>query len=102
MKKLVSLAKIFCDPNRLNIFALILRDKEVCVCEICDTLNLSQPLVSRHLKQMKKADILQASQKGKWVLYSLVQELSPILLCWIKEVQKHTSSLPELIVCSKM
>jgi len=68
MLKLVMLAKVFSDINRLNILALVLRDKEVCVCEICDTLNLSQPLVSRHLKQMKEAKILQANQKGKWMV----------------------------------
>ncbi len=102
MEKIILFSKIFSDKNRLDIFALILRDKQVCVCEICDTLNLSQPLVSRHLKQMREAGILQSSQEGKWVVYSLGEDIEPALKCWIKEIAKHTSGLPKLVACSKL
>lgn len=99
MERLVKLAKIFSDINRLKILALSLRDKELCVCEICDTLKLSQPLVSRHLKQMREAKIFTSIQKGKWVIYSLVETPDPVLECWIKEVSKELSSLPSLVGC---
>jgi ArsR family transcriptional regulator len=99
MERLVKLAKIFSDINRLKILALCVRDKELCVCEVCDTLELSQPLVSRHLKQMREAGILVSEQKGKWVIYSLVETPDPILECWIKEVSKEFSSLPPLVGC---
>jgi len=102
MEKIILFSKIFSDKNRLYILALILRDKQVCVCEICDTLNLSQPLVSRHLKQMREAGVLQSSQEGKWVVYSLGQDIDSILECWIKEIKKYTSSLPKLVACSKL
>jgi ArsR family transcriptional regulator, arsenate/arsenite/antimonite-responsive transcriptional repressor len=100
MERLVELAKIFSDINRLKILALSLRDKELCVCEICDTLELSQPLVSRHLKQMREAGILTSEQKGKWVIYSLVATPDTILECWIQEVSKELSSLPPLVGCN--
>lgn len=99
MEMLVKLAKIFSDKNRLNIVALTLRDKELCVCEICDTLKLSQPLVSRHLKQMREIGILTSKQRGKWVIYSLVEHPEPLLECWIKEIKKELSSLPKLVCC---
>jgi len=99
MERLVKLAKIFSDINRLKILALCVRDKELCVCEVCDTLELSQPLVSRHLKQMREAGILVSEQKGKWVIYSLFETSDPILDCWIKEVSKEFSSLPPLVGC---
>lgn len=99
MERLVKLAKIFSDINRLKIFALSLRDKEICVCEICDTLKLSQPLVSRHLKLMRESDIFTSEQRGKWVIYSLVPTPDTILECWIKEVNKELSSLPLLVGC---
>jgi len=101
LQKIVTLAKVFSDINRLNILALILRDKEICVCEICDTLDLSQPLISRHLKQMREANILQAIQKGKWVVYSLVNNTNPDLDCWINEVRKKLSKLPKLVACKR-
>jgi ArsR family transcriptional regulator len=99
MERLVKLAKIFSDINRLKILALSLRDKELCVCEICDTLNLSQPLVSRHLKQMRESGVFTSEQKGKWVIYSLVEKPDTILECWIKEVRKEAESLPSLVKC---
>ncbi|MGZ5209083.1 MAG: ArsR/SmtB family transcription factor [Sulfuricurvum sp.] len=100
MEKLIQLAKIFSDINRLKILVLVLRDTKVCVCEICDTLELSQPLVSRHLKQMKESNILESQQEGKWVIYSLTKNPDSALECWIKEAQKHFSALPKLIVCT--
>lgn len=99
MERLITLAKVFSDKNRLYIFAMALRDKNLCVCEICDTLQLSQPLVSRHLKQMREAKILTSKQSGKWVIYSLSDEQDPLLQCWAQEVKKYQDSLPKLISC---
>ncbi len=101
MQRLVTVAKIFSDKNRLDIFALLLRDKELCVCEICDTLNLSQPLVSRHLKRMREAKILTTTQNKQWVYYSISRKTDPVLKCWEKEMKENLSSLPKLIVCKK-
>ena len=99
MNELTALSKIFSDLNRVHIFALILRDKEVCVCELCDTLHLSQPLVSRHLKQMKEANILEARKKGKWMMYDLHVEPSNLLKLYINELNQHLHELPSLVVC---
>lgn len=99
MDRLVKLAKIFSDKNRLNILALAVRDKELCVCEICDTLMLSQPLVSRHLKQMRETDIFTSEQRGRWVIYSLSKDPDSILECWINEIKKESSTLPKLVCC---
>lgn len=100
MERLIQLAKIFSDINRLKILILVLRDCEACVCEICDTLELSQPLVSRHLKQMREADILESRQSGTWVIYSLTANPDSALTCWIEEARKQVSSLPKLIACT--
>ena len=100
MHNLIQLSKIFSDQNRVNILAIVLRDKEICVCEICDTLELSQPLVSRHLKQMKKADVLQAIKKGKWVHYSLVANPSSLLQAFINETSTFIPNLSKLVSCT--
>ncbi len=100
MEKLISLSKIFSDKNRVKILVLILREKSLCVCEICDTLELSQPLVSRHLKQMKEAGIVEAKKSKKWVNYSVIESPEPLLICFISEVRKTKISLKSLIVCN--
>ena len=101
MEELVKISKIMSDINRLNILALILREKELCVCEICDTLELSQPLVSRHLRQMKYAKILDSVKEKKWVVYFLNKNKNDILNCFIKEINKLSPSLKKLISCSR-
>ncbi len=100
MEKIVTLAKIFSDPNRVKIAALLQREEDVCVCEICDTLSLSQPLVSRHLKQMREAGIVTAEHSGKWMVYGLNDKENEILLCWKAALQKVLYELPPLVVCS--
>jgi len=102
VEKLVQLSKIMSDLNRVKILTLILRDKEVCVCEICDTLELSQPLVSRHLRQMKEAGILEVKKRGKWMIYTLSHEPDSILKCWINELQIEINSLPRLVQCGSL
>jgi len=99
MQNLVKTAKIFSDINRVKIISLLLKEKEVCVCEICDTLELSQPLVSRHLKQMRKENILIAVKKGKWVHYSLTKDPSPLLKCIFNELKNSLIQVPSLIKC---
>lgn len=99
MQKLVTMAKILSDINRVKILALLNRDTELCVCEICDTLSLSQPLVSRHLKQMRETNLVISKQSGKWKTYTLLENK---LLEYLFETQEiEFSKLPHLIKCSK-
>jgi len=99
MEKLVQLAKILSDGNRVNIIALMQREKELCVCEICDTLQLSQPLVSRHLKQMREAHLVQTKQSGKWIIYSLNENKTLNYL--LDTIQEDISALSKIISCAR-
>ncbi|UFH58177.1 ArsR/SmtB family transcription factor [Sulfurovum mangrovi] len=98
MENLLQISKAFSDLNRINITALIQREQELCVCEICDTLDLSQPLVSRHLKQLKEAGILQSHQDGKWIIYSITKHPSKLLLKYLEEIREE-EILPKLVAC---
>jgi len=99
MHELVQIGKILSDINRVKILGLLLREKELCVCEICDTLKLTQPLVSRHLKQMREANIVTTKQQGKWILYSLREH--PMINCILDTIRVEIDKLPKIIVCSK-
>jgi len=99
MEKLVQLAKILSDSNRVKIIALMCREKELCVCEICDTLQLCQPLVSRHLKQMRENNLVQTKQSGKWIIYSLNKNKTLNYL--LDTIQKDISALPKIISCAR-
>jgi ArsR family transcriptional regulator len=72
-KEFANLAKflrIIGDDNRLRILCL-LKDGEHCVCEIYPNLDLSQNLVSSHLKIMLDFGLLKIRQEWKKNYYSI-------------------------------
>jgi len=101
MENIVAIAKVLSDINRIKILGLLLRNNALCVCEFCDTLNLSQPLVSRHLKQMKALGMITSKQEGKWVIYSLSNTQDHTTKCFLSEIKKVTNDLPLIIACTR-
>jgi ubiquinone/menaquinone biosynthesis C-methylase UbiE len=58
------------EPTRLRILALLARD-ELAVLELCRVLDQSQPRVSRHLKLLAEAGLVERFPDGAWVFYRL-------------------------------
>ena len=58
------------DPTRLRLLNLM-RDGEVCVCFLADTLATNDPKISRHLSYLKRANLVKGRRDGKWMHYSL-------------------------------
>lgn len=67
----VDLFKCLGDETRLLIAGLVLREGELCVCELTHALDQSQPKVSRHLARLRSAGLLRYQRCGQWVYYSL-------------------------------
>lgn len=61
------------EPTRLRILALLARE-ELAVLELCRVLDQSQPRVSRHLKLLAEAGLVERFPDGAWVFYRLVTE----------------------------
>jgi len=64
------LFKAVADPTRFRILK-ILGDGECCVCEIAETLGLSQPTVSRHLRILEDAGLVTSRRDGQRIDYAL-------------------------------
>jgi ArsR family transcriptional regulator len=58
------------EPTRLRILALLARE-ELAVLELCRVLDQSQPRVSRHLKLLADAGLVERFPDGAWVFYRL-------------------------------
>lgn len=58
------------EPSRLRILALLARE-ELAVLELCRVLDQSQPRVSRHLKLLADAGLVERFPDGAWVFYRL-------------------------------
>ena len=72
MEEYTTIFAALSDKTRLRIMRIMLKSKmELCVCEIMDLIEESQYNVSRHLKMLKNAGLLQARKNGRWVYYSL-------------------------------
>jgi ArsR family transcriptional regulator len=83
--------KLCADKTRLTILAL-LREKELCVCEIVDIMKMTQPNVSQHLRKLKSGGLVNEKKRGQWVFYSLNLD-DPIILSALH----HVPSQRELI-----
>lgn len=60
------------DRTRLRLINLM-RDGEVCVCFLADTLGTNDPKISRHLAYLKRAGLVKGRREGKWIHYSLIE-----------------------------
>jgi ArsR family transcriptional regulator len=69
------LFKCLADETRLLVTLLVLREGELCVCEMTHVLGESQPKVSRHLAQLRECGLLQDRRDGQWVYYGLAKDM---------------------------
>ena len=81
------------DPLRLQILDL-LREQELCVCELCDRLSVPQPKLSFHLKTLKEADLVRSRQEGRWIYYSLHLAQFVALEQYLAEYRRFSQMLP--------
>jgi ubiquinone/menaquinone biosynthesis C-methylase UbiE/DNA-binding transcriptional ArsR family regulator len=69
-KQAVDVLRATGEPTRLRILALLQRE-ELAVLELCRVLDQSQPRVSRHLKLLAEAGLVERFPDGAWVFYRL-------------------------------
>lgn len=72
MKPFIRVMKALSDPNRVRIIKM-LGAKELCVCEIKELLGLAQSTVSKHLKTLEKAGLVDYHKEGSWIIYNLTK-----------------------------
>jgi ArsR family transcriptional regulator len=74
----LALFKILSDETRLMIVLLLREKSTLCVCELCEALQVIQPKISRHLAILRNAGLLLDRRQGKWIHY----QLSPHIPAW--------------------
>jgi len=61
---------------RLRCLLLMQLEGELCVCELSHALDLSQPMMSRHLALLRKAGIVSDRRAGQWIYYRINSQLA--------------------------
>ena len=80
--------KCLSDATRLDILKLVMAKENICVCELTEQLQLSQPKISRHLALLRNLFILLDQRQGQWVYY----RLNPNLPEWANDVLRIISN----------
>ncbi len=70
MHQLVKAFKALSDETRLRMLNLLLQ-RECCVCEVMQVLNISQTRASRNLSMLYDAGFLKLRKEGLWAYYSI-------------------------------
>jgi DNA-binding transcriptional ArsR family regulator len=88
------------DPNRiLLLYALSHGPRNV--TELCNELNMPQPLVSRHLKVLRERGMVTTERRGTVIIYSLgdtrLVEALDLLRAAMREIMTRRAALVEAI-----
>ena len=70
MLAFMNITKALADENRVRILAA-LKNRELCVCQIIDLLQLAPSTVSKHLSILRQARLLAVRKTGRWAYYRL-------------------------------
>jgi len=88
MRELLKVLKALGDGNRLRVLKM-LEIREMCVREITEILGIAQSAVSRHLRLLHEAGLVESRRVGLWVHYRLsrtrMNPYAPMLLAHVRE-----------------
>lgn len=87
MRKILNITKALADENRIRAL-LLLKNSELCVCQIIEVLGLAPSTVSKHMSILKQAGLVEARKSGRWIYYRLPErdsdETVKTILEWLK------------------
>jgi len=78
MKDVVKIFKALADPTRLRIM-LLLRQRELCVCELMFILGMEQSRISHQMRVLRDAGIAEDVRDGRWIIYRVPEEALTLL-----------------------
>jgi ArsR family transcriptional regulator len=76
MRDLLAVTKALSDENRVRALGL-LRDRELCLCQIVEVLALASSTVSKHMSVLHQARLVELRKEGRWAYFRLAEEDSP-------------------------
>ena len=95
MKAEARLFKSLADETRLKILWLLMREKELCVCDIMGVLGITQSKASRHLRYLFNAGLVMDRREGVWIYYCISSALGSREDKQLKLLREMLASLQE-------
>lgn len=94
MDPLLDFFKALSDETRLRLI-MLLHEEDLCVCEMCGVLDLSQPKVSKHLAKLRDKGFVSDQRREQFIFYSLNIE-DPVLSKLLDEISGQLDRFPQL------
>lgn len=86
---LADIFKVFGDSTRIRIMAALYQ-REICVQELAEILNMNQSAISHQLKIMKLNKLVNGRREGKQIYYSLADDhVSTILSMGLEHINEE-------------
>ena len=95
VQELDALFKGFADPTRLRLLNLLAAG-DLCVCDLVDLLSLPQSTVSRHLRYLHRAGLVEVTRDWKYAHYRLAEPTYPVHKTLLNCVRTCFQGLPQL------
>ncbi|MEL6470365.1 MAG: metalloregulator ArsR/SmtB family transcription factor [Cyanobacteria bacterium J06623_4] len=90
---ILSLFQALGDRYRIQVIEL-LREQELCACDIAKALGITQSKLSFHLKTLREAGLIEGRQEGRWIYYRLNLQQFIVLERYIAEFRRFSPILP--------
>jgi ArsR family transcriptional regulator len=100
MRELLEAMKALSDETRLRILSLLL-ERECCVCEVMQALDISQTRASRNLSALYAAGFLRLRKDGLWSLYSVDRKGMKEHFCSLVEAVKTGLEANEIVALDR-
>lgn len=71
----IQFLKCLGDETRLAVVLCLQEAGELCVCDLVTAIDVSQPLMSRHLAQLRQCGVVSVRREGRWMHYRLSDDL---------------------------
>lgn len=92
MEKFTNVFRALSDKTRLRILHLLtFSKKELCICEIMDSIKLAQYNVSKHVRELKLTGLVKERKDGRFVFYSIVNPKTG----FARNLLKTVEAIPE-------
>lgn len=100
MQDLISAIKALSDETRLRIVNILL-ERECCVCEVMQSLDISQTRASRNLGILQEAGFLKTRRDGLWIVYSIDWETTNQYSSSLARLLKETPVISDILARDK-
>jgi ArsR family transcriptional regulator len=97
MRNLVKVFRALSDETRLRILK-VLMERECCVCEVMQALDISQSRASRNLGILEDAGFVKSRRDGLWIVYSINKQAMNSYVAALIEVLRGSLVNEEIIL----